>query len=163
MIFQTIDTAVQRFEEIIIQNQDGLSLYSAEKVHVGTDDKPSEQEEFSLELQKELFENSDHGGNMSGRGPQGFDGEMKIRQNLSKAQNINVVIENAILEGFGIEPKEKIQIVRQPLVMSFHVLSHNIEADHPKDLSHLTGPRREFENIQLDSMKNISNLVVGRI
>ena len=58
MIFQTIDTAVQRFEEIIIQNQDGLSLYSAEKVHVGTDDKPSEQEEFSLELQKELFENS---------------------------------------------------------------------------------------------------------
>jgi len=47
--------------------------------------------------------------------------------------------------------------------MSVHVLSHNIEADYPKDLSHLNGPRREFESIQLDSMKNLSNLMVRRI
>ena len=124
-----------------------MSLFSAEKVHVGTDDKPSEKEEFSLELQKELFENSDHGGNFSGRGPERVEGEMKVKQNLTKTPNINVVLENAILEGFGIEPKQKIPIVRNPLEIAVSILCHNIEADFPKDLSHLTGPRRDFESI----------------
>ena len=72
---------------------------------------------------------------------------MKVKRNPSPMpmRDINVVMEKAILEGFGIEPK---LIIKEPLEFSICVLSHDIEADFPKDMSSiLVGPKRDFENI----------------
>ena len=102
-------------------------------------------------------------GNMSFKGPSRFDGEMRVKQNPTKIFDINVVMENAILDGFGIEPKAKIFQIGEPLEVSLYVLSHDIEADFPKDLSAILAPKRDFENIQLDNFENIASLLINRL
>jgi hypothetical protein len=73
MVFQKID-------EIIIEDQDGLSLFSGQKVQFGTHVDQSLEGFSSLELNKDLFESIIEG-NKSNRAPPRVEGEIRIRQN----------------------------------------------------------------------------------
>lgn len=42
----------------INEYKDNLSLFSAQEIHSGLLDEPSQHEEYSLEFQKEFLENS---------------------------------------------------------------------------------------------------------
>jgi hypothetical protein len=123
------------------------------------------EEEFSLEFKKDYFETSR--GGISNKGPSKFDGEMRVKQKVTAAFDINVVLETAILDGFGIEPKfdivKRMTRPKEPLETSLYVISYDIEAQFPKDLSAILAPKTEFESIQMDTFKNVSTLLVNRI
>jgi hypothetical protein len=118
-------------------------------MHLGTLDEPSIEDDFSLEFKKDYFDTSR--GGMSNKGPSKFNGEMRIKQNITPALDINVVLETAILEGFGIEPRfdivKRMTRPKEPLETTLYVLSYDIEAEFPKDLSAILAPKTEFESI----------------